>query len=139
MGLMLGTALTDPVILAVAAGGVVCAAIAGILTILRRRFARDGRSRAATAASVGRGVLATLALVHLAIVVQGSREADAGEYALVLQSLDVKPSLAPALKEAMADGRMSTSEFWRLRDHQGMIARDDMREATKRVADFRRP
>jgi hypothetical protein len=139
MGLMLGTAFTDPVILAVMAGGVVCAAIAGILTILHRRFARDGRTRAATATSVGRGVLAALAFIHLAVVVQGTREASAAEYALVLQSLDVKPSMVPALKEAMADGRMSTSEFWRLRDHQGMIARDDMREATKRVADFRRP
>lgn len=139
MGLMLGTAFTDPVILAVMAGAVVCAAIAGILTILRRRFARDGRMRAATAASAGSGIFAVLAFVHLAVVVQGSTEASAGEYALVLQSLDVKPSMTPALKEAMADGRISTSEFWRLRDHQGMISRDDMREATKRVAEFRRP
>lgn len=139
MGLMLGTAFTDPVILAVVAGAVVCAAIAGILTILRRRFARDGRIRAARSSSGGSGVFAVLAFMHLIVVVQGSTEASAAEYALVLQSLDVKPSMTSAVKEVMADGRMSTSEFWRLRDHQGMIARDDMREATKRVAEFRRP
>lgn len=139
MGLMLGTAFTDPVILAVVAGAVVCAAIASILTILRRRFARDGRIRAARSSSGGIGVFAVLAFMHLIVVVQGSTEASAAEYALVLQSLDVKPSMTSAVKEVMADGRMSTSEFWRLRDHQGMIARDDMREATKRVAEFRRP
>lgn len=133
-GMIVWSAFGDPVVLAILFGMVACFVIAWVLDVARRRTAAAGSRRWSKAASGIRYAFLLLGALHLGTSIAAVQEVDASGYALVLTTIQVRPEMVPAFRQAMKDGRMSTAEYWNVRRHGGLATRSDMRDVSRRVA-----
>lgn len=133
-GLIIWSAFGDPIIIALIFGAFACGVIAWMLAIATRRTRSAGRNGWELVARISYWVFVTVCGFHVGAVLSGVGEIDASRYAHVLTTLQTRPQMVQPFVQAMADGRMSTVEYWSVRRHGGLIDDEDMRDVSARVA-----
>lgn len=74
-------------------------------------------------------VLAAAAALHAYVAFSAASEIDAGSYARIIVSTMANHAILPQIRIAMADGKITYAEYWRLR----LAGRDDLRSVISQV------